>query len=97
MSQDPVRGRTKPLTYTFIDAFPRTISSMPVTYDASDLLKCTVSFSYTRYSAKPASRSLDETFAYAAGQFANIAIDKITGKDVAGDLAGGEIQRMISN
>ena len=23
MSQDPVRGRTKPLTYTFIDAFPK--------------------------------------------------------------------------
>ena len=55
-SQDPVRGRTRPLTYTFIDAFPRSISSMPVTYDASDLLKCTVSFSYTRYSAKPASK-----------------------------------------
>ena len=57
-SQDPVRGRTKPLTYTFIDAFPRTISSMPVTYDASDLLKCTVSFSYTRYSAKPPSMQM---------------------------------------
>ena len=81
-----------------MDAFPRTISSMPVTYDASDLLKCTVSFSYTRYSAKPSNANAnDPTFAYAAGQFANIAIDKITGNDIAGDLAGGLIQRMISN
>ena len=96
-SQDPVRGRTRPLTYTFIDAFPRAISSMPVTYDASDLLKCTVSFSYTRYSAKPASRNFDETFAYYAGQFANIAVDKLTGVDLLGDVVGGVVQRSLSN
>ena len=96
-SQDPIRGRTRPLTYTFIDVFPRTISSMPVTYDASDLLKCTVSFSYTRYSAKPASKSLDETFAYYAGQFANIAVDKLTGIDLLGDVVGGVVQRSLSN
>ena len=94
-SQDPVRGRTKPLTYTFIDAFPRSISAMPVTYDASDLLKCSVSFSYTRYSAKPASRSLDETFAYYAGQFANIAVDKLTGIELVGDVVGGVVQRAL--
>ena len=96
-SQDPVRGRTKPLTYTFIDAFPKSISSIPVTYDASDLLKCTVSFTYTRYSAKPASRGLDETFAYYAGQFANIAVDKLTGIDLLGDVVGGVVQRSLSN
>ena len=96
-SQDPVRGRTRPLTYTFIDAFPRTISSMPVTYDASDLLKCTVSFSYTRYSAKPAnSNAFDPTFAYYAGQFANIAVDKLTGIDLLGDVVGGVVQRSLS-
>ena len=94
-SQDPVRGRTRPLTYTFIDAFPRAISSMPVTYDASDLLKCTVSFSYTRYSSKPASLNLDETFAYYAGQFANIAVDKLTGIDKLGDVVGGVVQRSL--
>jgi len=96
-SQDPVRGRTRPLTYNFIDAFPRAISSMPVSYDASDLLKCTVSFSYTRYSAKPASLNLDETFAYYAGQFANIAVDKLTGIDKLGDVVGGVVQRSLSN
>ena len=96
MSKDPVRGRTRPLTYTFIDAFPKTISSMPVTYDASDLLKCSVSFNYTRYSAKRAnSDAFDPSFAYAAGQFANIAVDRLTGIDLLGDVVGGVVQRAL--
>lgn len=37
------------LTYEFIRAFPISISSMPVSYDSSSLLKCTVSMSYIRY------------------------------------------------
>jgi hypothetical protein len=37
------------LKYTFIRSFPISISSMPVSYDTSNLLKCTVSMSYIRY------------------------------------------------
>ena len=37
------------LTYQFINAFPISINSMPVSYDSSQLLKCTVSFNYSRY------------------------------------------------
>lgn len=37
------------LNYQFIRAFPINIVSTPVSYDASDLLKVTVSFSYIRY------------------------------------------------
>lgn len=37
------------LQYNFVGAFPISISSMPVSYDSSNLLKCTVSFSYQRY------------------------------------------------
>jgi hypothetical protein len=37
------------LVYNFVGAFPISISSMPVSYDSSNLLKCTVSFSYQRY------------------------------------------------
>ena len=37
------------LTYTFTRAFPLSIASMPVSYDQSNLLKCTVSMSYVRY------------------------------------------------
>ena len=41
--------RARPLTYAFVNCFPLSIASMPVSYDASDLLKCTVSFAYSRY------------------------------------------------
>ena len=36
------------LTYEFIRSFPISITSMPVSYDTSSLLKCTVSMSYIR-------------------------------------------------
>lgn len=35
--------------YDFLQAYPISINSMPVSYDSSQLLKCTVSFTYTRY------------------------------------------------
>jgi hypothetical protein len=37
------------LTYNFVSAYPIAVTSIPVSYDASSLLKCTVSFSYIRY------------------------------------------------
>jgi len=39
----------RPLTYQFINAYPISILTMPVSYDTSQLLKCTVSFTYSRY------------------------------------------------
>ena len=56
-------GRTKQLTYGFVNVFPLAISSMPVSYDASDLLKCNVSFAYSRYYMEPSqSSSIQEFF-----------------------------------
>jgi hypothetical protein len=37
------------LNYTFVKAFPISVTSTPVTYQQSDLLKYDVSFSYIRY------------------------------------------------
>lgn len=37
------------LQYIFINAFPISIGSIPVSYDSASLLKCTVSFTYDRY------------------------------------------------
>ena len=37
------------LQYQFINAFPISINSIPVSYQTSELLKCTVSFTYSRY------------------------------------------------
>jgi hypothetical protein len=39
----------KNLSYKFINSYPISINSMPVSYDSSQLLKCTVSFTYSRY------------------------------------------------
>jgi hypothetical protein len=40
------------LTYKFINAFPMSIGSMPVSYESSQLLKVTISFTYDRYVAE---------------------------------------------
>ena len=37
------------IKYTFVKAFPISISAMPVSYDSSNLLKCSVAFTYLRY------------------------------------------------
>ena len=37
------------LTYSFIKSYPISVNSMPVTYEASNLLKCTVALTYLRY------------------------------------------------
>ena len=37
------------LEYEFVGAYPISVSSMPVSYDSSNLLKCSVSMTYLRY------------------------------------------------
>ena len=39
----------KTIKYTFVNAFPKTISAIPVTYGAADILRVNVSFNYDRY------------------------------------------------
>ena len=50
--KDYVRN-SKTLTYKFIGAYPISIVSMPISYEQSQLLKCTVSFTYLRYVMNP--------------------------------------------
>jgi hypothetical protein len=45
-----VGGRSaSTLVYDFIRTYPISITSMPVSYESSSLLKCTVSMTYIRY------------------------------------------------
>lgn len=53
--------RGRPLVYKFINAYPISINSMPVSYDSSQLLKCTVSFTYSRYVISRTSEFSTET------------------------------------
>ena len=48
-SSSSANAEPKQLQYTLVGAFPESITSMPVSYGASDLLRCTVSMSYIRY------------------------------------------------
>ena len=43
------------LEYEFYRSFPFAINSMPVSYEAANLLKCTVSMNYIRYTVKRSS------------------------------------------
>ena len=46
------KDHQNPLTYEFIRSYPLSITSMPVSYDGSSLLKCSVSMTYVRYIIK---------------------------------------------
>ena len=48
------------MIYNFIGAFPISIAASPVTYDFSDTLKCTVSFSFMRYLRRRSGTALDK-------------------------------------
>ena len=45
------------LTYRFLKSYPIAMSSMPVSYQNSDLLRCRVSFNYDRYIVETNSQS----------------------------------------
>ena len=97
------------LEYEFVRAYPLSINSMPVSYDSSSLLKCTVSLTYIRYVVK----NLHKTAAYPptnpfqqslfnsgglsglAGRFADAVVDRVTGNDFLGDVAGGLVQQAL--
>lgn len=57
------------LTYNFLSVFPISVNSMPVSYEASELLKTTVSLSYTRYYITDVAGSVTET------EVSNIPVD----------------------
>ena len=67
------KSKVKPLTYKFVNAFPLAISSMPVTYDASDLLKCNVSFAYSRYYIDESTRVSEFVNPSAQANFNNVS------------------------
>ena len=61
------RRQTKILTYKFVNCFPLAINTMPVSYDASNLLKCTVGMAYSRYFIEDRPAGVIPRFANALG------------------------------
>jgi hypothetical protein len=100
------------LVYDFINAFPISISSMPVSYDSSALLKCTVSMSYIRYvlnkgSAAPIDRGREtsplEQAAFNSNpifenpQFGAGGVSELSGLSGAGALTTGGVPLSVAN
>ena len=83
---------------------------MPVSYEGSSLLKCTVSMSYVRYvvrnlyvqNAYPQNNPFTMSQFNTAGFLGNLGgalvdsvVDRATGSDLLGDIAGGLANQAI--
>ena len=98
------QGTAAKLEYEFIRSYPRSITSMPVTYDTSSLLKCSVQMTYVRYVIdttagrggvgsfldpfQQAQFNLNGFLSNTAANLVDSAVDRISGSDLAGDIAG---------
>ena len=47
--KDYLKNKRPPLEYRFLNAYPISIDSMPVSYEGVNTLKCTVNFNFSRY------------------------------------------------
>ncbi len=47
--KDYLKNNRPPLEYRFLNAYPISIDSMPVSYEGVQTLKCTVNFNFSRY------------------------------------------------
>ena len=70
------RRKVRPLTYKFVNCFPLAINTMPVSYDTSNLLKCTVGMAYSRYYIEKAPVGVISRFANALGSRLNKVFTK---------------------
>ena len=98
-------GSGSQIEYEFIRSYPRSITSMPLSYDGSSLLKCSVQMTYMRYvvnTLKGRTTGFDP-FQQASfnsngmqgllGNLTDAAVDQLTGNDFAGDVAGSIVSR----
>ena len=65
--------RPKQLLYTFVGAFPSSVTSTPVSYGPSDVLRVNVSFSYMRYVRERKNVSLNPYASLNSGLFSSLA------------------------
>ena len=96
------------LEYEFVRSYPKAITSMPVNYDGSQLLKCSVQMTYVRYVINTTAGGTSGVFnpfqqavfnsgglQGLAANLADAAVDRLTGNDLAGDIAGSIVRRGV--
>lgn len=74
------------LVYNFVDAFPKSMNTIQVSYDTSQLLKTTVSMTYTRYFIGQEKSTTD--FAAAAANLGGFNVDYDLGIDLKSQFLG---------
>ena len=97
------RRKVRPLTYKFVNCFPLAINTMPVSYDASNLLKCTVGMAYSRYFIEKAPAGIITRFANALDRGltrrrnVNQLVDEtgLSRRDAAVIESGGFVETLI--
>lgn len=86
------------MTYKFVSAYPISLSSMPVSYDSSSLLKCTVSMTYLRYyidgTAISGSEEVSSPFEQAKFNSSNLTLPGLEG---LGALSTNGISQQAAN
>ncbi len=101
----------KPLTYSFVNVFPLSINSIPVSYETSSLLKVTVGFTYSRYYLDqgrggiagfldPIKQSIFNGEAFSPGGLSNIvarAAGNTVGNTIQQKLGGGLVGGFLGN
>ena len=95
------RDHTNPIEYKFVKCFPLAITSMPVSYEASSLLKCSVQMTYIMYILTGNDSSLSSFPNSALGkafnpfQMANFNAGGI--RDAVANFAGNTVRNVVSN
>jgi|8_EtaG_2_1085327.scaffolds.fasta_scaffold07736_3 hypothetical protein len=78
---NPAAG--KGLTYQFLRSYPVSINSMPISYDNAQVLKCTVTYTYTRYIME------DPLFVSGGGSNSNTIIANVP------ELSRSELRQLV--
>ena len=101
----------KPLTYSFVNVFPLSLNSIPVSYEASSLLKVTVGFTYSRYYLDqgrggiagfldPIKQALFNGEAFSPGGISNVvarAAGNTVGNTITKALGSGKVAGLLGN
>ena len=69
------RDYKQQLDYQFVNAFPKLMTAIPVSYGGADILKVSVSFNYDRYIVNPRGRIRQNRANAAFGENLNLGID----------------------
>ena len=91
------KDRRQQLEYEFIRAYPVQITSMPVSYDASSLLKCTVSMAYLRYLIVDSLKAVDPPPIVGNTPAKQASINGLTFGNLFGGLVNAGVDALTGN